>query len=545
MIETVLMVLFGFVFLGQNYMFFRLIGKVIPVKVSAFALVLTGIVNCVAVILMMVYIENNTIIVYLIITLIYIIEMYFIYDAKVMSVISYSISLPIHLMALRGISVSAFAMIYGYSIYEVATTNIMMWSTLIMASVLSIGFMTALFKLIPDKYFKMIDQATNRMTLFCVFAVVTVSQLIINGSMYDTDINIKALALQQILTDISWMTVLYTGVFMLIGFEVLDARREKLQDKLLQESLYKNMLLVRSELTIEVNCTEDKIVNLTYKGKDKSRFSGTDYTTFLYKVVEEYIHEDDKRQMYANVESSSIIRAYKNGKKDATIEYQMKQNDGTYRWFSARISSEYVDESDMIRALIINSDIQEEKEKEAILTYEAERDPLVGAYNKKVSEQLVEEHLQNGGSGTLWIVDIDNFKNINDNFGHLYGDRVLCDIYDELSQLFRDKDIIGRVGGDEFMVFMKDTIRESAVISKAQQACYAIEKVYTKEGLPDTKISASIGIAIAPQHAKVFTRLYEMADIALYATKGKGKNGFTIYSKEHANAKQTVDLSGR
>ncbi len=545
MIETILMLLFGLVFLGQNYMFFRLIGKVVPIKVSTFALVLTGIVNCVAVITMMVYFESNTAVMYLIITLIYIVEMYFIYDAKVMSVISYSISLPIHLMALRGISVSAFAMIYGYSIYQVVITNTMMWITLIMTSVFSMGFMAALFKLIPDKYFKMIDQETNRMTLFCVLAVVTVSQLIISGSMYDIDINIASFPLQQILTDISWMTVLYTGVFMLIGFEVLDARREKLQDKLLQESLYKNMLLVRSELTIELNCTEDKIVSLTYKGKDKKRFTGADYTSFLCKVVEEYIHEEDKRQVYANMESSSIIRAYKNGKKDVDIEYRMKQSDDTYRWFSARISSEYVDESDIIRALIINTDIQEEKEKEAILTYEAERDPLLGAYNKKVSEQLVEEHLQGGGSGTLWIIDIDNFKNINDNFGHLYGDRVLCDIYDELSQLFRDKDIIGRVGGDEFMVFMKDTIRESAVIAKAQQACYAIEKVYTKEGLADTGISASIGIAISPQHAKVFARLYEMADIALYATKGKGKNGFTIYSKEHANAKQTVDLSGR
>ncbi len=545
MIETILMILFGFAFLGQNYMFFQLIGKVVPIKVSTFALVLTGIVNCVAVIIMMTYIENSTVIMYLIITLIYIIEMYFMYDAKVMSVVSYSITLPIHLMALRGISISIFAMMFGHSIYEVATTDAMMWSTLIMASIFSMGFMAALFKLIPDKYFKMIDQETNRMMLFCILAVVTVLQLIINGSMYDSNINIATLTWQQIFTNVSWMTVLYTGVFMLIGFEVLDARREKLQDTLLRESLYKNMLLVRSELTIEVNCTNDKIASLTYRGKEKNRFAGADYSTFLYRVVEEYIHEEDKRQLYANVESSSIMRAYKNGKKDLTVEYRMKQSDDTYRWFAARVNSEYVDEDDIIRALIINSDIQEEKEKEAILTYEAERDPLVGAYNKKVSEQLVEEHLQGGGVGTLWIIDIDNFKNINDNFGHLYGDRVLCDIYDELSQLFRDKDIIGRVGGDEFMVFMKDTIRESAVIAKAQQACYAIEKVYTKEGLPDTGISASIGIAIAPQHAKVYTRLFEVADIALYATKGNGKNGFTIYSKDYADAKQNVDLSGR
>ena len=128
-------------------------------------------------------------------------------------------------------------------------------------------------------------------------------------------------------------------------------------------------------------------------------------------------------------------------------------------------------------------------------------------------------------------LDLDNFKAVNDNLGHAYGDLVLSEVADKLKNMFKGRDIVGRYGGDEFIVFMHDIedARNAGII--AMKLCNMIEKSYPCiHG--DIVVTASIGIVICEDPHAEYHELFEKADKALYVTKNNEKNGCTIYSDE-------------
>jgi diguanylate cyclase (GGDEF)-like protein len=164
---------------------------------------------------------------------------------------------------------------------------------------------------------------------------------------------------------------------------------------------------------------------------------------------------------------------------------------------------------------------------------------MTGLYNKTTTGKLINDWIHNhrSGAGTLMMIDIDNFKDVNDKFGHLYGDMILKKLAEDLKLMFRSNDIVGRVGGDEFFVFLKKLSSERLVEEKATEICKLFNNVYQEE---DTlcKISASVGIALFPKHGNSLDTLYKKADMALYMRKEKGKNGFNIYGGE-----ETIEFS--
>ena len=120
------------------------------------------------------------------------------------------------------------------------------------------------------------------------------------------------------------------------------------------------------------------------------------------------------------------------------------------------------------------------------------------------------------------MIDIDNFKVLNDTLGHVTGDDALIYFADEIKNNFRQKDLIGRVGGDEFIVFMPDTDQELAARNKAEQLLSRLKNWHRAE------LSASIGIARYPQDGSTYEDLYESADAAMYQVKQRGKNGYHL-----------------
>ena len=161
----------------------------------------------------------------------------------------------------------------------------------------------------------------------------------------------------------------------------------------------------------------------------------------------------------------------------------------------------------------------------------ASRDCFTGLYNKTATEKLISERLRKGGSHAMMIIDIDNFKNVNDVLGHDWGDNVIKDIASKISSLLGDGDIAGRIGGDEFMAFISgDNVRER-IDGLCKALCDRIRYTYSDEKLGrEVSISASIGVAAAPDYGKNFKELYTSADIAMYISKTGGKDRFTVYS---------------
>ncbi len=172
------------------------------------------------------------------------------------------------------------------------------------------------------------------------------------------------------------------------------------------------------------------------------------------------------------------------------------------------------------------------KKKEMLLIRNAERDSLTGLYNRAVSETLISRKLKESDpvsdSHALLIIDIDLFKNINDTLGHMHGDNVLCILSGSLRTIFRAGDIVGRLGGDEFFVFMYGCSDESIASEKAAMICEAFKNRYTIND-KTCEISASVGIAMYPTDGEDFAALYKSADIALYHAKKNGKHGYAIY----------------
>jgi diguanylate cyclase (GGDEF)-like protein len=157
---------------------------------------------------------------------------------------------------------------------------------------------------------------------------------------------------------------------------------------------------------------------------------------------------------------------------------------------------------------------------------------MTGLYNKISGINYVKNELRVRDSDSfhaLYIIDIDNFKNINDNLGHAVGDKVIIEAANIISGQFRDSDIVFRFGGDEFAVFAV-SITMDYVKQKAANVCEALRRNYG-EGDNVHSISASIGISCFPFHGQTYDELFNSADTALYKTKENGKNSYTIYSE--------------
>jgi diguanylate cyclase (GGDEF)-like protein len=127
------------------------------------------------------------------------------------------------------------------------------------------------------------------------------------------------------------------------------------------------------------------------------------------------------------------------------------------------------------------------------------------------------------------FIDFDDFKSINDTYGHLQGDKVLIYVIDNIKEIFSEGEIIGRIGGDEFVVFAGNVININEVMEKAEKLRQALDTTYTTDG-KHIRISGSIGVATYPEAGLYYEKLMDSADQALYRVKEQGKNNFMLYS---------------
>ncbi len=169
--------------------------------------------------------------------------------------------------------------------------------------------------------------------------------------------------------------------------------------------------------------------------------------------------------------------------------------------------------------------------KNAELIRRSQTDQLTGLYNKATMERLIEKYVADAEKkhqGTFFIMDIDHFKGINDNYGHLVGDIVLKQFAQFLSSNIPDKAVAGRIGGDEFVVFVPHLSDKQQICGLADSLVKKAEQLSFDE--MDRGISISVGVALCPGSGNTFMELYRHADSALYESKRNGKNQYTLYS---------------
>lgn len=175
--------------------------------------------------------------------------------------------------------------------------------------------------------------------------------------------------------------------------------------------------------------------------------------------------------------------------------------------------------------------IKKLKQSKELLLKKAQTDALTGAYNRETGEILIREYLKTNPKNlysAFAIIDVDNFKLVNDRLGHQIGDNVLKEFASILKNIFTFKDIICRLGGDEFIIFMKDIEKFDFDIirDRLEALCKTMNKDIEDNNIKQ-KISLSIGCVITNKYTN-FKEVYKKADEMLYEVKHSGKNGFKI-----------------
>ena len=177
-----------------------------------------------------------------------------------------------------------------------------------------------------------------------------------------------------------------------------------------------------------------------------------------------------------------------------------------------------------INTLFSNMKFMEFKQKN-FLQNESYHDPLTNIYNRRYVERYVDLHFDGTSEWAMFLLDVDNFKFVNDKLGHEYGDELLCRISDNLRNIFRKTDCVARIGGDEFIVLMPKIEDKSCVIEKAKSilGCFPIE-IEDSYGYQSINVSVSIGIAFTKIGVDTtYEEMYRKADMFMYKAKEKGK----------------------
>ena len=245
------------------------------------------------------------------------------------------------------------------------------------------------------------------------------------------------------------------------------------------------------------------------------------------KILEDtdFVYPDDKTYL-----KRTIANVLHNG-KSSDFECRFKDANGQYIWCNVHHTVFLNSQSAPARIIALISDIDKRKKETQILKNKAEHDLLTGLYNRITTTNLIEEILRDSTEKSrhaMFVIDIDNFKSVNDTLGHLCGDRLIVETAMLLKKQFRADDIIGRIGGDEFVVFIKNINSRRLIEDKAERICRLFHSISEKSAQA-CHISGSIGIALFPRDGDNYEEIFQKADSAMYEAKKSGKDNYHIY----------------
>lgn len=308
-----------------------------------------------------------------------------------------------------------------------------------------------------------------------------------------------------------------------IAFDATAQHALMEREKLANER-YRFIMDQHAIIIFEWNIREDRLSAsarwLELLGKEGRLFRGD-------AALITHVHPDDRAEVEA------LFRRLADGQGKGVCEARITSPEVRRAvWYRIEASTLFGRSGEPVRVMGLLIDIDMQKTLELSLRDRAERDSATGLYNKATARRLVERLIagENGkpGACALLLLDLDDFKAVNDTLGHGAGDTVIVRIASVLQRHFRHSDIVGRIGGDEFAVCVPGLSNRHEIAGKAAGLLREIERSFDDF---DMDISASIGIALAPGDDGTFTGLYRKADEALYLSKHKGKNCFSFYDE--------------
>lgn len=260
----------------------------------------------------------------------------------------------------------------------------------------------------------------------------------------------------------------------------------------------------------------------------KNQSSGRQYLcTNISAYAESFhsVHTDDIPRV------RTLLDDIRHGWLYTSAEFRLLFEDSGYSWFRINFIT-LRDQNKLFTRMIGQiANINQEISDIDTLRSRAETDALTGVYNREQTEFQIKNYL-NRNPGELcafMIIDTDNFKRINDTHGHMLGDVVLSEMASAMMRVMRADDVVGRIGGDEFVIFMKNAKSAGNVETKVGNLQKELRSLFRNEKM-SLQITCSIGIALYPENGTEYKDLFNHADQALYQSKLLGKDRFSFYS---------------
>lgn len=252
------------------------------------------------------------------------------------------------------------------------------------------------------------------------------------------------------------------------------------------------------------------------------------FSTIIEYFCENLIAPEDREKVRNFADVDRMTGAYLEGYTTEALDYQRVYN-GEMRWMRMNFNYTRSEASGEVFAYIYVTDIDKQKRQEMHLTRLAQTDAMTGLYNRNTARPKIDEYLAMSDSKSAIVImfDMDNFKLVNDVFGHNYGDYIIKKNAAQLQEFFRKDDIICRMGGDEFLVLCKD-VDENRIRQRLERIIKQMPNTYNM-GEKTIKLSISAGYAVFPSDGRCFDELYQKADIALFSSKMQGKGTYRRY----------------
>jgi diguanylate cyclase (GGDEF)-like protein/PAS domain S-box-containing protein len=265
--------------------------------------------------------------------------------------------------------------------------------------------------------------------------------------------------------------------------------------------------------------------------------TGHNDSTLLTMVSHDLFHPDDRRmagEHFMTVVDGSV--------DSATMEFRIVDATGATRWVCLQVVRlDDHDHSSRGPLLVQVHDITDQREFEARLRHIADHDPLTGLVNRRRFEELVAHHCgevqRYGARGSVLLLDLDNFKYVNDRLGHAAGDELIIAVADVLRSRLRATDTIARIGGDEFAILLpRATTQEASIV--AQSLIDAVKTQAVRlSGDHKRPVTTSIGIASFTDQPTTPSDIMVAADVAMYDAKGDGRNCFALASDSNETSR--------
>ena len=345
-------------------------------------------------------------------------------------------------------------------------------------------------------------------------------------------------------TNFKWISIKYTTIYddetcepskaIGVALDINDQKERQLQ--YLMDMQYHDAMVSDAIYLMEINLTKNIVLKSDKRLKNKlGDAHSMAYWNLVTVMADKLVYEKDKSFFIDMLSKDYLLNLFRSQMTNFTFDYRSVITKGEIQWRRVFINFILEPMQGDVCMLMYARNVNDEKLREQNLKEGAERDSLTKLYNRATIQHKIDYELSDasmmGKTCVLYMMDLDNFKVVNDTYGHLYGDAVLCEITSRIKSVFRGSDIIGRVGGDEFTVFLSDVPSYDFVLEKAESICQALRDP-VKFDMKGFSLSCSVGIAISPQNGMVFKDLYEAADEALYTAKSAGKNCFRCYGEK-------------